>query len=70
MTAISKTQRTARRRGLYRTSIELPRQVWDDLQNALARRATILKQQHGVEPNPSFIAWLRDKAKETISQFK
>ncbi len=70
MAANSKTQRAARRRGLYRTSIELPAALWDELQIALGRRANILKQQTGVEPNPSFIAWLRDSASQTIKQFK
>jgi hypothetical protein len=69
MSAMTPAQRNAHRR-FYRTSVEVPTKLWDDLQAALRRRADQLKSQHGVEINGSFTAWLREKAEETIEQYK
>ncbi len=70
MPPTTKSQRAALRRGVYRSSIELPIKVWEELQAALVTRAAKLKSEHGVEVNASFSAWLREKAEETIAAFK
>lgn len=70
MASTSKAQKEATRRGLFRSSIELPMATWRELQAALQKRAAIMKQTHGVEVNGSFHSWLREKAEETIKAYK
>lgn len=58
------------KKSVHFTTLKLPKDLWLDLMKALKIRADRATQATGTEVKPTFVAWLRDKARETIEAYR
>lgn len=54
----------------HRLSIDVFPDLVTQLKVAIIRRAALNRQHTGIEPNVSITAWFKDKARETIEEYK